>query len=254
MALRVIAVLNHKGGVGKTTTCFNLACAYADQGLKVLAIDLDPQSHLAVSMGLKEPGLSGVDDIFLEQASAQDYIESLRDNLDLLPAGYRLGEVERLAAQGRSQAMVLRNAIQPLLPEYDLVLIDCPPTSGLLNFNALYAASEVLIPVSGDYLALHGLSQLLHTLKSAEKFMNKTLQLWIVLTRFVTRRRLSLQVQNKLMKYFPSQLLSTVIRENAPLAESPSFGKSIFEYNKRSNGARDYAALADDILYRRVAN
>lgn len=252
MGLRILAVLNHKGGVGKTTTCFNLASAYADQGLRILAIDLDPQSHLSVSLGLKDPGLSGVDDLFLEQAQAVDYIIKARQNLDLIAAGYRLGEVERLASKGRQQAMVLQQALQPIQRHYDLILIDCPPTSGLLNFNALFAANEVVIPVSSDYLALHGLSQLLRTLKSAEKFMQKQLKLWIALTRFTTRRRLSNQVREKLEKYFPHQLLATVVRENAPLAESPSFGKSIFDYSRRSNGAHDYASLADDILYGRV--
>jgi chromosome partitioning protein len=252
MGARILAVLNHKGGVGKTTTCFNLACAYADQGFKVLAIDLDPQSHLSVSLGLKQQDLSGMDDIFLDQANPADFVCNVRSGLDLIPAGYRLGEVERLAAQGRSQAMVLNRVIQAFQADFDLILIDCPPTSGLLNFNALFAATEVIIPVSSDYLALHGLSQLLRTLKSAERFMHKQLQLWIVITRYVTRRRLSAQVREKLRKYFPRQLLPTVVRENAPVAESPSFGKSIFEYCRRSNGAKDYLALADDILYRRV--
>jgi chromosome partitioning protein len=250
--LRIMAVLNHKGGVGKTTTCFNLASVYSDRGLKVLAIDLDPQSHLSVSLGLKDPGLSGMDEVFLEHTPVTDYIRRIRPNLDLLPAGYRLGEVEKLAARGRQQAVVLRDALYEVKTEYQIILIDCPPTSGLLNFNALFAVDEVVIPVSGDYLALHGLSQLLRTLKSAERFMQKDLQLWIALTRFTTRRRLSNQVRNKLEKYFPRQLLATTVRECAPLAESPSFGKSIFEYARRSNGAHDYAGLADDILNKRV--
>lgn len=252
MDLRILAILNHKGGVGKTTTCFNLASAYAAKNLRVLAIDLDPQSHLTVSLGLHEPGLTGVDDIFLERSAAASFIINVRENLDILPAGFRLAEIEKLSAQGRKQAKVLSQALQPVYDQYDMILLDCPPTSGLLNFNALYTANEVIIPVSSDYLALHGLSQLLKTLKSAEKFMQKPLQLWIAITRFTGRRRLSNQVRDKLIKYFPQQLLATTVRENAPLAESPSFGKSIFEYSKRSNGARDYAELADDILYRRV--
>lgn len=252
MDLRILAILNHKGGVGKTTTCFNLACAYADQGLKVLTIDLDPQSHLSVSMGIKDPSISGLDDVFLDGAQVDDYIIPIRENLHILPAGYRLGEVERLASKGRTQAMILKNALEPVKNSYDLILIDCPPTSGLLNFNALYTVEEVVIPVSSDYLALHGLSQLLRTLKSAERFMQKSLQLWIALTRFTTRRRLSNQVKQKLVKYFPQQLLATVVRESAALAESPSFGRSIFDYNKRSNGSLDYASLAEDVLYKRV--
>ncbi|MCK4707425.1 MAG: ParA family protein [Gammaproteobacteria bacterium] len=254
MELRILAVLNHKGGVGKTTTCFNLASVYASMGLRVLAVDLDPQSHLTVSLGLQDNGLSGVDDIFLEQAAAQDLIINSRDNLDVLPAGYRLGEIERLSAEGRKKARVLENALQSIRHNYDIILLDCPPTSGLLNFNALYTADEIIIPVSSDYLALHGLSELLRTLRSVEKFMQKKLKLWIAITRFTTRRRLSNQVKDKLIKYFPNQLLATMVRECAPLAESPSFGKSIFEYSRRSNGAQDYASLADDILYERVCS
>ena len=252
MDLRILAILNHKGGVGKTTTCFNLASAYARMGLRVLAIDLDPQAHLTVSLGLQDHGLTGVDDVFLEQAEVENFILNIRDNLDVLPAGFRLAEIERLSSAGRKQARVLEKALQPVQQKYDIILLDCPPTSGLLNFNALYTADEVVIPVSSDYLALHGLSQLLRTPKSAEKFMQKKLKFWIAITRFTTRRRLSNQVKDKLIKYFPRQLLATVVRESAPLAESPSFGKSIFEYSKRSNGAQDYAALADDILYERV--
>ncbi len=252
MSLRILAILNHKGGVGKTTSCLNLASAYADMGLSVLTIDLDPQAHLTVSMGIKDPGLRGVDDLFLEGESAEQYILNVREDLDVLPAGFRLGEVERLAAQGPKKARVLQQALEPVKDRYDIILIDCPPTSGLLNFNALFCADEVVIPVSSDYLALHGLSQLLRTLKSAEKFMHKKLRLWIALTRYTMRRRLSNQVREKLEKYFPQQLLATCVRESAPLAESPSFGKSIFDYSRRSNGAHDYAALADDILYQRV--
>lgn len=250
--MRTLAILNHKGGVGKTTTCLNLSSAYADQGLQTLAVDLDPQGHLSISLGLKSEHLSGVDEIFLEQACADGQLISVRENLDLIPAGYRLGEVEHLASKGRAQAEILREALEPLRDHYDLVLIDCPPTSGLLNLNALFAADEVVIPVASDYLSLQGLSQLLRTLKSAERFMHKPIQLWIALTRYTARRRLSWQVREKLVKYFPSQLLATVVRENAPLAESPSFGKSIFDYSRRSNGASDYLALADDILYKRV--
>jgi chromosome partitioning protein len=252
--VRRLAILNHKGGVGKTTTCFNLASAYADQGLKVLCIDLDPQGHLAVSLGVTEPGLEGVDSLFFDDAELPALLVEAREGIDLLPAGYRLGEIERLAAEGRQRAQVLNRKLSAVEEDYDLLLIDCPPNSGLLNFNALFAADEVLIPVSGDYLALHGLSQLLRTLNSAERFMKKPIRMWIALTRFAVRRRLANQVREKLIKYFPDKLLATPVRENAPLAESPSFGKSIFDYSRRSNGAQDYRSLADDLLYGRVVS
>ncbi len=252
--MRRLAILNHKGGVGKTTTCLNLASAFADQGLKVLCVDLDPQGHLAVSLGVTEAGLEGVDSLFFDDAELSGLLIEAREGIDLLPAGYRLGEIERLAAEGRERAQVLRRKLDTVEAEYDLLLIDCPPNSGLLNFNALFAADEVLIPVSGDYLALHGLSQLLRTLNSAERFMKKPIRMWIALTRFAVRRRLANQVRDKLIKYFPDKLLTTAVRENAPLAESPSFGKSIFDYSRRSNGAQDYRALADDLLYGRVVS
>lgn len=255
MSARILAVLNHKGGAGKTTTCFNLACGNADQSLKILAIDLDPRAHLAVSMDLKDPTIRGMDNIFEDHAVAKKYIVQIRDQLDFHPAGYRLGEIERLAAKARYQTPLLKEAMQPLHPSYNFILIDCPPTSGLINFNALYAAGEIIIPVSSDYLALHGRSQLLRTLKSARKFMQKQLKLWTAITRYTSRRLLSAhlsdQLRDKLGKYSPRQLLATLVRENAPLAECPSFGQSIFDYSCHTNDAKDYAALADDNLYSR---
>ena len=248
METRVLAVLNNKGGVGKTTTASNIAYSFASKGYKVLAIDLDPQSHLSVSLGEVDPENAGIDDVFLEGETVEECIIPVRDNLDLVPAGYRLTEVEKLSSKGASQSKLLLKAIADIKSKYDFVLFDCPPTSGLLNFNALFAADEIVIPVSSDYLALHGLSQLLKTINSTESYMGKKLQVWIALTRFAVRRRLSNQIKERLLSYFPKQVLATPIRECAPVAESPSFGKTIFEYRPRSNGASDYANLADDLL------
>ena len=252
MKSRIIAVLNNKGGVGKTTTAANLSYSFSQKGSKVLAIDLDPQSHLSVSLGETDPENAGIDDVFLDHDDLVDSIITVRKNLDLVPAGYRLSEVEKLSSKGVSQAKLLHGALESISLNYDYILIDCPPTAGLLNFNALFAADELLIPVSSDYLALHGLSQLLKTVKSAESYMKKNLTTWIAVTRFITRRRLSNQVKDKLVSYFPGQVLQTVIRECAPIAESPSFGQSIFEYSARSNGAKDYASLADDLINQRI--
>lgn len=248
MATRKIAILNNKGGVGKTTTASNLAYALSVKNFKVLAIDLDPQSHLSVSLGETNPERLGIDDVFLDGDSIKDCIVEVRDNLHLVPSGYRLSEVEKLSSQGVSKAKLLQKELSKITRNYDFVIIDCPPTAGLLNFNALFAANEILIPVSSDYLALHGLSQLLKTIKSTESYMHKKLKTWVVLTRFIVRRRLSNQVKDKLLGYLEGQIFETVIRECAPVAESPSFGQSIFEYRPRSNGAKDYESLADDIL------
>ncbi len=248
METRIIAILNNKGGVGKTTTASNLSYSIASKGYKVLAIDLDPQSHLSVSFGETDLENAGIDDVFLDGDAVSECIINVRDNLDLVPAGYRLSEVEKLSSKGASQAKLLQAAVKTIRANYDYIIIDCPPTSGLLNFNALFSADEVLIPVSSDYLALHGLSQLLKTIKSTEKFMGKTLEIWIVITRFTTRRRLSNEIKEKLVRYFPDQVLATAVRECAAVAESPGFGKTIFEYKVKSNGALDYANLADDLL------
>jgi len=252
METRIIAVLNNKGGVGKTTTASNMAYSFSVKGYKVLAIDLDPQSHLSVSLGENDPENAGIDDVFLDGDDMEESIIAVRKNLDLIPAGYRLSEVEKLSSKGASQAKLLQVALKTIKTKYDFIIFDCPPTSGLLNFNALFGADEILIPVSSDYLALHGLSQLLKTIKSTETYMGKTFKIWVAITRFTIRRRLSNEIKDKLVGYFPNQVLATPIRECAPIAESPSFGKTIFEYKPRSNGALDYANLAEDLLKQRT--
>jgi chromosome partitioning protein len=139
------------------------------------------------------------------------------------------------------------------LSEQDFVLIDCPPSSGLLGMNAMFAATEVLIPISGDYLSLHGLSRMMQILKRSESFTGQTIKLWLVSTRMQLRRRLTQEVRNKILKYFPGRVLNTVIRENVSLAESPSFGQTIFDYKNTSAGAEDYSALAQDLLKGRTS-
>lgn len=254
MPVRQLVILNHKGGVGKTTTALNLAHAFARRGFRTLAVDLDPQAHLSMSMGCTEMVLGGIDGVFLHQSEMAKSLVSIAPRLDLVPAGQRLAEVEKLAAEGARMARVLDQAVQPLATQYDFVLFDCPPTSGLLNLNALFAADEVLIPVSSDFLSLNGLSQLMKTLQSAERYLSHPLKVFLVLTRFFTRRKLSRQVRNQLLDYFPQQLLATVIRETAALAESPQYGLCVFDYSPRCNGTKDYLNLADDVINHSLMN
>jgi chromosome partitioning protein len=245
---RIIAIMNQKGGVGKTTTTVNLGHALALAGKKVTLLDMDPQGQVAISLGLKNDK-GGLDRVLLEGDNLDDYLIAARDNLDVVCAGNNLADFEHVASGGSSRGHTLRRAIEASkLMASDFVLIDCPPSSGLLGINAMFAADELVIPVSGDYLSLQGLSRMMQILKRSESVIGHSIRLWIVSTRMQLRRRLTEEVRLRLLKYFPDRVLNTVIRENVSLAECPSFGKSVFEYKEKSAGAEDYQSLAQDLL------
>ena len=251
---RIIAIMNQKGGVGKTTTTINLGHALARAGQQVSLLDMDPQGQVATGYGLDNKS-GGLDQVLLDGDSIDENIIAVRDNLDIIPAGTRLADFEHLSTGGLSRGHKLRLAIEDSsLKERDFVLIDCPPSSGLLGINAMFAADELLIPVSGDYLSLQGLSRMMQILKRAESLSGKNaIQLWLVTTRMQMRRRLTKEVRNKVLKYFPTRVFQTVIRENVSLAECPSFGKTIFDYKMSSAGAEDYQSLALDLLQGRTS-
>ncbi len=246
--MRIVAVINQKGGVAKTTTTANLAHALVRAGHRVTALDLDPQGHLAAYLGFTDRRLPGVDRLLLEGIPLNEVAFEARPGLRLVPAGPRLDAVEQLAEGRLAKSRLLRRAVADSFAGQDFVLLDCPPSSGLLVIFSLYATREVLMPVNGDYLSLHGLSHFLATLKRVEGALGTTIRRHIALTRLHPRRRLARDVIGKLMHYFPGQVLATPIREVAALAECPSFGKTIFEYSANSHGAVDYAALAEDLV------
>jgi chromosome partitioning protein len=252
MTSRIVAVLNQKGGVGKTTTTANLAHALARMGKKITVIDFDPQSHLAVALGVVSKQQTGIDEIMLGNATFSRQQIPVRENLNLIVAGPRLQEIEQLSESGSRRGDLLRNALAQGTDDRDLVLIDCPPSSGILVANALFAAEELLVPMTSDYLALQGLSHLMGTIKKFETVLNKKYRLQIVMSRYIPTRRLSKDVLNTLKKYFPAQILATPIRETASLAECPSFGKTVFEYRPGWRSAKDFDALASDFLAGRV--
>jgi chromosome partitioning protein len=250
--VRVVAIINQKGGVGKTTTSANLCHAIAESGKKVTAIDLDPQGHLAVSLGVISQNIGGVDEAMLGEKKIQQQLVPVRNNLQLITSGPRLKDIEQLTSKRAPRGVLLRDAMRGGLDDQDFVFIDCPPSSGLLVANALIVADEVLIPMTSDFLALQGLAHLMGSVKRFEKALNKKYKTLLVMSRYSPARRISSQVLNVLLTHFPEQILATVIRETALLAECPSFGKTILEYSPNSRSARDFQSLARDFLEYRV--
>ena len=249
---RIIAIINQKGGVGKTTTTANLCHALAELGKKVTVIDFDPQGHLAVSFGIISHSLSGVDLALLKEKTIEDQAVSVRENLQLIPAGSKLKDVEQMSNTGSPRGIMLRDALRGQLEDQDFIFIDCPPSSGLLVANALIATQEILVPMASDFLALQGLSHLMATVKRFEGALKRQYKLSVVISRYMSTRRISGQVINILLSHFPNQILATVIRETALLAECPSFGQTILEYSPKSRSARDFRNLANDFLEDRV--
>ncbi|MBT7443892.1 MAG: ParA family protein [Methylococcales bacterium] len=248
--MKIITVLNQKGGVGKTTTATNVSHALALQGHKVLGIDLDPQAHFGASLGI-DPQTAGMDEVLAEQCSPEPYIVTVRDNLYFVPAGVGLGQLETSLRPEQGAGHFLKDAMANL-EGYDYVIIDCPPSSGVLVVNALFVTDELLITVPGDYLSLHGMSYLMGTIKNFENAVSKVFNYWVVVTRFHPRRSLAGEVLEKLKEYFPKHVLATTVREAAVLAECPSVGKTVFEYKKNSVSAKEYWQLAEDLIAQRV--
>ncbi|MBD3609354.1 MAG: ParA family protein [Gammaproteobacteria bacterium] len=245
--MRIIAVMNQKGGVGKTTTTLNLSHALAMSGKKVTVIDMDPQGQLTMSFNIDQTSNPGIAGAMLSDVPINDVMVQVEEGLNIVPAGLRLGEMENLTKGGGTRGWMLDKVVKQITDQ-DVLLIDCPPSAGMLGMNSLFACNEVLIPVSSDYLGLHGVSRLFAILKHIEKALGTNKKKWLLVTRYNQRRKLTKDVVNKLEEYFSDQMLNTRIRENVSLAESPSFGKSIFDYNKRRHGAEDYQALEFEFL------
>ncbi len=259
--MRRIAVINQKGGVGKTTTTANLGAAAARAGLRVLLIDLDPQAHLSLHFGVElSDAQPSVYDVLTTSMPVQEVALHVRDRVTLLPADIDLAgaETELVTVTGRE--VLLREALEAMEDDYDCLLIDGPPSLGVLTVNALVAANEVMIPLQAHFLALQGLSRLLDTVTLVRQRINPNLTVGgIVLCLHESTTRLAGEVVEDLVKFLDAArgtnlpwadaaLYKTFIRRNIKLAESSSFGQTVFDYAPRSNGAADYARLASEVF------
>lgn len=249
--MNIIVVVNQKGGVGKTTTTANLAYAVAMLGHKVSAIDFDPQGHLTAYLGFAEQNDTGVGDMILNGTDVTHNLLNSDVGLQLLPSGQLLKTFEGNSRQDFMMPETFAGRLEALFHDQEYVFIDCPPASGTIMDYALSAADRVMVPVAADYLALRGLSDLVFTLRNYSSRRHDIIPQTIVVTRFHGKRRLCHEVRDKLVEYFPDQVLATPIRETAALAESPGFGKTVLEYKKRDRGSVDYLNLAKDFIHAR---
>jgi len=246
-----IAILNQKGGVGKTTTAVNLGSYLARTGKRVLLVDLDPQGNATSGLGIDKNILNETmyDVLFDHQLAPNVLIETNFDGLQLLPANQNLAGAEVQLVSALQRELQLRTVLDQF--DHDYILIDCPPSLGLLTINALSAADQVLIPVQAEYYALEGLTQLLNVVERVQSTINPQLSiLGVVLTMFDSRNSLSDQVKEELSKHFGNTLFTTVIPRNVRLAEAPSYGRPIAEHDKWSKGARAYKALTKEVIKR----
>ena len=248
--MKKIAVINQKGGVGKTTSVVNICAGLQRLGHKVMAVDMDPQSHLTFSLGFRGDVPSGGVYSLMKGESSLEQTTVEAEGIALIPSSADLAGLEVEMADRPGREHVLKEALGNI-NGHDFLFMDCPPTLGLLSLNALVAADEVYIPLQAEFLALQGLGRLLQSVRKVKERLNAPLEIGgVFATRFDRRRGLNNEVLSMLYDYFKEKLFRTVIRDNIALAEAPSYGKSIFDYRASSHGAEDYMKLCREILKR----
>ena len=259
--MRTIAIINQKGGVGKTTSAVNLSAALAERGQSVCLVDLDPQAHASLHLGhVPEEGEATIYDVLMGQARLRDVAVEVRHGLTLVPSHLDLAAAEMELAGEVGREMILRQQLLQYTSRFDYLLIDCPPSLGVLTVNALVAVREVFLPLQPHFLALHGLSKLLGTLELVARRLNPGLQLTgVVLCMYQSGTRLAAEITRDVESFFSAvedprcpwaraRVFQTRIRRNIRLAEAPSHGATIFEYANTSHGAEDYLSLAEEVV------
>ncbi|MCM3638791.1 AAA family ATPase [Sporosarcina luteola] len=249
---KIIAIANQKGGVGKTTTSVNLSACLAHIGKKILLIDADPQGNATSGVGVNKGDVHQcIYDMLIDDVNIKEVIHQTKmENLDIVPATISLAGAEIELVSTISREVRMKHAIQEAKELYDYIIIDCPPSLGLLTINSLTAADSVIIPVQCEYYALEGLSQLLSTIRLVQKHLNEGLSIdGVLLTMFDARTNLGIQVIDEVKKYFQDKVYGTIIPRNVRLSEAPSHGEPIIIYDSRSRGAEVYLELAKEVVH-----
>ncbi|MEA5010842.1 MAG: AAA family ATPase [Angelakisella sp.] len=248
---KIIAVTNQKGGVGKTTTAVNLAAGLGMQGKKVLLVDMDPQGNATSGLGInkREIEISCYDVLILGKTVEEATFKTPFKNVSIVPSHISLAGAEIELVEMENRTMGLRASLLKVKPKYDFVIIDCPPSLGLITVNALAASDSILIPIQCEYYALEGLSQLISTVRTVKRMYNSDIEVeGVLLTMYDSRLNLTVQVVDEVKKYFADKIFTTVVPRNVRLSEAPSFGQPIMYFDKASKGAEAYLSLSKEII------